>query len=488
MILERKPIRLGAISLLLGLFLAGSIPGAWGQSSPPEPVDKGKSEVPRKRAKSGNQEKSSGVLRGGAEVRTPNSKPSEKDPAEEKRDLVGSLFPIPLGTKSLREESRALYEKAFATANWRYTPMNRIPDPLEKFKATGDERQIPDPRRGGRSNNASDRITNHLLGWLLYGDQRAREAALVQALWLAQVPNEQDHGHVQRHPVMGLAAMAADRQETRLRLLSAFLDSYSRLQNSRFFVDDPGNESWMIGMAGVRPFLRAVGAAHRFVHVLSKLVEHGHLGARELDPLIVKFKEPDKFLERVQDRLLQFCLWRKKLGDQEKRGWQTEPGAWLKGRKVKNWPYLSEREVLGNHVTWFHVGCLWPYEMLVVETHWGKLPTIARLRTEEIATWALEIGYDGGHIGMTGRNLKSSKGTFHPQNPLLQRPFRKANRNQRLQGESAYSVAPALYFSKMSEAKRKQELRRHFRTTKSASYPGEISWATLLVLHTITAE
>jgi len=402
--------------------------------------------------------------------------------AEEERNRVGRLFPIPLGTAEEREALRLLYEKGLRTTSRRYVGLVRVKDPLEKYRASGNPANIPDPRRGGRSNNASDRVTNLLLGWLLYGDENARDEAVAVASWLAEILDEQDNGHVQRHPTLGLAAIAARDDAMRARLLSAFLGSLHRLENSRFFVDDPGGASWMIGMAGVRPFARAVGAAHRMVQVLERLVAEGYLGKDVAcgDPF--PFATPADFAARARERLEVMCSWRKTMGDDQKRGWQTEPGGWFSKGDVTLWPYLAERETRGEHVTWFHVGCIWPYEMLVIDTHSAGLPDIARLRTRELASWALEIGYDGGHSGMTGRNLRSSRGTFYPGAPGLGRPYRLRPEGERRSGEAAYALAPALFYARGSLDRRRKELRKHLRTSECTTYPGEVSWPTLLVL------
>ncbi len=484
----------GPIVLFLASLLFGGAPDAISQEEsqkrPSETHQKGQlgGEVASP-AKAGKDSSSGTQPISGSKKATvdPGTKKNEKqkpvDPVVEK-DRVGKLFPIPLGTAKERAIARKLYEKALVPAGRRYMAALQVKDPLERYVRTGDEKSIPDPRRGGRGNNDSDRITNNLLGWLLYGDEKARDNAVNLANWLVQIPDKQDHGHLQRHPAIGLTAIAARDGETRAALLNGFQVAFHRLQNSPFFQDDPENEKWMIGMGGVRPFVRAAGAAFRFSQVFEALVEQGYLTPEMLKEVPFTFETTQDFLAVVEGRLLQFCSWRKVAGDTSKRGWQTDPGEWVKTRDLITWPYLASRNPKGRYVTWFHLGCLWPYEMLVIETHSPGLAPLIKERTREIATFALEVGYDGGHSGMTGLNLKSTSGTFHPDNKKLWTAMRARTREDRLGGEAAYSLAPALYFAKAIVSARQRQLRRHLRVTKAVSYPGEVSWATLLVLAT----
>jgi hypothetical protein len=399
---------------------------------------------------------------------------------EPRRDAVGRLLPLSLGSESGRQSWAALFERILSRAGRSYRPTETLSDPLSEYRASGDRRDIPDPRAGGRGNNASDRITNLILGWLLEGDALAREQALLLAEWLAEVPEYQDHAHVQRHSALALCALATPDPVQRERLLDAFLVSFRILQQSRFFNYD--DDHWMIGMAGVRPFLRAQGAVHRCSFYLERLLEMGALTPERVAAAGFPFATTDDLLDRADDRLAQFFSWRKVSGDNEPRGWQTDPGGWQQGMLVNFWPYLDSRIPSGRDSTWFHYGQILPYEMLVMRTYSpARFRPLFEARAAETCEWALSIGVDFGFPFSTGLNMVSRRDWFYPTNPALQAPFRTWTEQQREDnGESVYCLVPCLSFVRDLAEYRRQAWLLHARTSSFSDFEGEVSFPMLL--------
>lgn len=397
-----------------------------------------------------------------------------------RRNAVGALLPVPLRTPSERGKMRQLHDEMLAVTGASYRQMTVESDPLREFRRTGDRGTIPNPTRGGRENNNNDRLTNLILGWLLYDDPIARRSALNVAEWLAESLERQDHGHLQRHPSLALAALITPDPELSDTLLDAFLKSYQTLQHSKFWWE----ENWMIGMTGVRPFFRAVGAAHRYTWILNRLVAEGYLTDDQLDRMDFRFDDTESFLNRVDDHFSEMLHFRKVPGDDEPRGWQTDPGGWYPGLPVTFWPYLDSREPAGRNSVWFHYGQIIPFEMLSIKIyHPERFTPLFADRTAEIVEWALEIGSDLLGEEATGRTLRSRSNWFFPTNPVLSEPFRfRSIAEKKEDGERTYCVLPAIYFVRDRLSTRIRAATMHVETSGFTTFPGEVSFAAMLTL------
>lgn len=396
-----------------------------------------------------------------------------------RKDLVGSLLPLPLGSTSERQRLRELYAGLLSDGGRSFVPLSLVTDPLFEFKQTGDRRTIPDPRAGGRGNNANDRLTNCLLGWLLYGERNSLEQGLLVAEWLAGAPEYQDQGHVQRHPSLALAAIASPDPGQQQRLISGFLGSLSRLQGSRFWGE---RDDWSIGLAGIRPFLRSVGAAHRFVYFLRALRVRNLVTEEQIAAHQLPFSDPEQWLDRVQERFREFCTWRKTLGDQAPRGWQTEAGQWSYGDPITHWPYLDSRDPAGRDSTWFHYGQIFLYECLSVKLFYpDRFENLFELRAQEVAEWSLLIGTDLLGSNPTGMNVRSRRNWFYPTNPQFGRPFRQWTTGEKTQwGESVYCLLPSLSFVRGFDRLRDEVAQVHTRTSSFSNFEGEVNCAALM--------
>lgn len=403
-----------------------------------------------------------------------------------RKDEVGSLLPIPLQSPRQRALMRRLHDVMLAETGFEYRQMTVAKDPLKEFKRTGDRSTIPNPTRGGRGNNSNDQLTNLILGWLLYNDSVARDSALNEAEWLAASLDRQDHGHVQRHASIALAALAAPTPAQRDRLLNSFLLSYRTLQNSKFWQD----ENWTIGMTGVRPFFRAVGAAHRFAWISNRLLRNGSITQLQMDRTGFRFEDSASFLKRVDERLTEMLSFRKVAGDEAQRGWQTDPGGWNVNLPVTFWPYLDSKEPSGRNSTWFHYGQIIPFEMLTIKVyHPERFTPLFSGRAAEVAEWALEIGADFVGEGATGYNLRSRSNWFYPSNPVLQEPFRNRSEAGKVEdGEQEYCFLPAIYFVRNRVETRSHAAVTHVRSSGFTTFNGEVSFAGLMALWQATLD
>ncbi len=400
-----------------------------------------------------------------------------------RRNAVGSLFPFSLDRPHLRARARQLYSSFLARGQQSYVPNDEITDPLGAFKQSGDRSAIPDPRSGGRGNNSNDVLTNRILAWLLYEDEAALEDGLLHAEWLVEVLDQQDHAHVQRHPTLALYALATRDAGQRERLLNGFLSSYRTLQSSRFWVD---REGWMIGLAGIRPFLRACGAAHRFAFNLERLIDLGVVTREQVEAVGLVFgNDTDGFLDRVSSRISEFMSWRKMEGDQEPRGWQTSPGEWRPGDSVTFWPYLDSRVVSGRDSTWFHYGQIFSFEMLSIKAYYPqRFHSIFQRRTSEVAEWAFVIGADFLSESSSGRHMVSRRDWFFPTNPQLQIPFHQyTSDDQDLHGENTYCLLPGFYFVRGYTGWKSWAVSQHVASSKFSLFDGEVNFAALMTLY-----
>lgn len=413
-------------------------------------------------------------------ISTSPSQADSPDDEDKRKDAVGSLFPFPMSTAEDRETAAFRYGEMLRRSFVSYVYEEIVEDPLEQFRASGDRSKIPSPTSGGRGNNANDRLTNRILGWLLFDDDVALESALNISDWLAEALDRQDHGHVQRHPSLALAALATSDEVQKERLLSAFLSSFHTLQVSRFWRP----ENWQVGLSGVRPFFRAVGAAHRFSYHFDKLRELGEITDEQIASYDFPFASTSDLLDLVGERLAEFLSWRKVLGDDEPRGWQTDPGGWRPGSAVTFWPYLDSREPSGRNSTWFHYGQIIPFETLVIKVFYPERFTqLIADRASEVAEWALLLGSDLTFGHSTGFNMVSRRDWFFPTNPQLQRQFRYWTEDEKdVNGENVYCLMPAVYWVRGYYEFKRTTLRGHVNSSKFSTFAGEVSFAGYLAV------